>query len=238
MGRLSTTECTYLPIYLWFVFACPRVCSVRHNRAPAQVRSPVEAPAGASDRGRGGAWGAGSAAPPPGRRSPFGGRGDVSPFHGGGCPRGPQAGGGSGGRGEGGLRRGSPPPFFRGVACGPRPSPPSLPAHSCRVYLFGRGRWAAPGAGRGLVPLVPLAPAAAGGRPGGPCPGGAAIDGGGRILLLPPPILRASDRRAGPHPRAPCSPRCRGLTTWCRSAGGGLGGEGRQVLGVAARVSG
>ena len=56
-----------------------------------------------------------------------------------------------GGRGEGGPRRCSQAPCPRGVARGPRPSPPSSPAQPRLVYTFSRGRRAALGAGRGLV---------------------------------------------------------------------------------------
>ena len=85
------------PILLRFVVACrPRVWSVRCSCALVRVRPPVAIPAGAGGGGRGGAGRAGSAASPPGRRGPFGGRGDfpLDPEGvGGRRPLGPQAGG-------------------------------------------------------------------------------------------------------------------------------------------------
>ena len=92
--------------------------------------------------------------PPPGRRGPFWGRGDVPSASGGvegRRPRGPQAGGGMWWRGEGGPRRCSPAPCPQGVARGPRTCPPSSPTHPPSVYTFSRGCQAALGAGRGLV---------------------------------------------------------------------------------------
>ena len=80
------------------------------------------------------------------RRGPFGGRGDAPSAP---VARGPE--GGSGGRGEGrrAVALQLPPPGGWPVA--PGPDPPSSPAHPPQVYLFGRGRWAAPGAGRGMA---------------------------------------------------------------------------------------
>ena len=148
---------------------CPGV-----TRAPSSCACAgslgIAALVGVGGRGRGGAWRAGSAAPPPRALWPFlreGGR----PLRPGGvegrCPRGPPAGGRSGGRGEGGSRRGSPPPFSGRAACGPRLSPPLSPAHCPPVHLSGRGRWAATGPGRGLAGRrwVSLAGRGGGGRP-------------------------------------------------------------------------
>ena len=84
------------------------------------------------------------------------------------------------------------------------------------------------GGGRGGgLPAVPLrSPGAA------PCwlqgdglvvlaPGGQPLTGGGRTPLLVPSTLRALGRRAGPHPWARRSPRCRRLAAWFQLGGGG-----------------
>ena len=110
--------------------------------------------------------------PPPGHRGPFGGRRDVPSAQGGWRAVAPVAcrpEGEVGGEG-GGSRCGSPPPFSGRAACGPWPGPPSSPARSPVVHLFGRGLSAAPGPGRGLAGrrLVSLA------------------GGGGRLVRRPP----------------------------------------------------
>ena len=127
--------------------------------------------------------------------------------------------------GEGG---GSPAAPSRGGA-GP-PSP--WPALCCPWVRGGEGEG---GEGGGLPAVAPWSPGAAPRwlREGGlvdPAPGGPAVDGGGRTPLLLPSTFRALGRCAGPHPRAPRSPRRRRLTAWYRWGGGG-GGEGPAVAG-------
>ena len=149
------------PILLRVVVACcPRAWPVRRACALVRVRPPVATPAGAGSGGRGGARGAGARGvlvqllPPPGRHVPFWGRGDApsaSGVVGGRRPRVPQAWGGVGGRGEGGAAPLFPTPLPWGVAGGPRPCPPSAPAHPPWAYTFSRGYGAVVGTGRGPV---------------------------------------------------------------------------------------
>ena len=117
--------------------------------------------------------------------------------------------GGVGGRGEGGSRRGPRLPCPAGVAGGPRPSPPSSPAHPPLVYMFSRGCWAAPGTGHGLAGRRWVSLAGGGGGcqctvPPGTRPGGHAGRGAGRSLCrgLLPRLLWASTK-AG---RLVCAP--------------------------------
>ena len=156
--------------------------------------------------------------PPPGRRGPFGGRGDVPSASGGvegRRPRGPQAGGG-----RGGERGGWPPPWFpsllpRGMARGPWLSPPSSPAQPSWLYTFSRVCQAAPGAecglaGRRRVSLVGggggcQCAVSPGARPGGPSKWGAgrsfcrglfpclprAGTKAGRFVCAPPSMLHS-----------------------------------------------
>ena len=63
----------------------------------------------------------------------------------------PHARGGGWGRGEGGSRRGSPPPSSGGVTCGPRPRPPFVAGASLPGILVRPGPFGSPGAGRGLA---------------------------------------------------------------------------------------
>ena len=187
-------------------------------------------PRGSRRWGRGGARCAGSAASPPGRRGPYGGRGGVPSALGGvegRRPRGLQARGGIGGERGGGARRGSPPPRPAGVACGPRPSPPSAPAHPPWVYAFSRGCWAAPGAGRGLVGRrwVSLPGGGGGGcqcaLPPGARPGGSAGWGRGGFFAAvssPAPPGLAPRRVAS---SASCPPCCIPGCCNCAAAHGG-----------------
>ena len=135
------------------------------------------------------------------------------------------------------LPRGGRPPVPGGGGAGP---PPPWPASGC-LRAKGREGGGEQGGERGPPRSTSPVPGrrslvAAGGRPGGPGPGGSAVDGWGRIPLLPPSTFRALGRRAGPHPLARRSPCCRRLKAWCRLVG--VGREGRQVLRVAVRVSG
>ena len=125
-----------------------------------------------------------------------------------GC-RGPPGGGGGGGGGAGVT----PPGPAGGGVRGRRP-----PGRPPAVRWSGGKRGGGRGGGGRSPSAVPWrrSPAAVGGRPGVPCPGGPAVDGGGCTPLLPLSTLRALGRRAGPRPRAPRSPRCRRLTAWCR----------------------
>ena len=145
------------PILLRFVFACcPRAWPVWRRCALARVRLPVAAPVGAGGGGHGGAWRTGSAAfPSPGAAALSGG-GGTSPLPWGGWRAGAPVArlrhfagrrGGVEGEGRGGraVVPHLPPPGGWPVA--PGPDPPSLLAHPPQVYLFGRGRSAAPGAG-------------------------------------------------------------------------------------------
>ena len=136
--------------------------------------------------------------PPPGAAAPSGG-GERSPLP----RRGWRAGapvarrreGGVGGTVKGGSRCGSPPPCLGGVARGPRPSPPSSPAHPPWVYMLSRACRAAPGAGRGLAGRRWVSLAGGGGgltvcrTPGGSS-GGPRGGGSGEVSLprsVPPP---------------------------------------------------
>ena len=143
--------------------------------------------------------------PPPGRRGPFRGRGDVpsaSERVEGRRPRGPQAGGGSGRERGGGAVPWFPTPLPWGVAPGPRPSSASSPAHSPWVYAFSWGCWAAPGAGRGLLGHRLGQPGGGGGGgcqcavPPGARLGGSAGSGAGRSLCrgLFPRLPRAGTK--------------------------------------------
>ena len=124
--------------------------------------------------------------------------------------------GGVGGRGEGGSRRGSPTPCPGEVVRGPRPSPPSSPAHPPWVYTFSRGCQAAPGAGHGLAGSRWTS--LAGGAASAPYPWGLARGAprGGRrggLFAAPcsPAFSRRAPRRVTSHvPRPPwCIPGCR-----------------------------
>ena len=185
--------------------------------------------------------------PPPGRRSNFGGRGDVpSAFGGGGGPAPLWTAGRRGGVGAEG--RGGAPWFpaslLRGGGLWPRPSPPSSPAQPPQVYLFGPGRWAAPGPGRGLAGRrwVSLAGGGGGGLPPGglprsifpPSPGG---HQGGSLRLCPAlhtalAHVRVPPSRCGPQGaferRRRAASLLRALREW---AGGRL-----RALGVQQRL--
>ena len=113
------------PILLRCVVACrPRAWPVRRSCALLRVCPPAATPAGAGGGRRGGTRRANLAASPPERHGPSLGTGDVSSAPGGmegRRPRGPQAGGRLGGRGEGGPRRCSPPPCPLGWPVAPVP---------------------------------------------------------------------------------------------------------------------
>ena len=120
--------------------------------------------------------------------------------------------GGVEGRGEGGSRRGLPPPCPGGVARGPRPSPTCSPArHSCG-YMFSRGCRAAPGAGRGLAGRRWVSLAGRGRAASAPYPRGLARgaprggEGGGLFAAVCSPAFsgRARRRVASSVPRPPC----------------------------------
>ena len=155
--------------------------------------------------------------PSPGRRGPFGGRGDVPSAQGVGGPVPPWP---ADQRGEWGERGGGVAPWFptslpRGAACRPRLSPPSSPAHSPRGHLFGWGRWAAPGPGRGLagrcwVRLV----GGGGGRCAAP-PSGAPLRS---LPLLPPPYCLPARCRPAAVYGAPLSAGA-GLPACCGHCG-------------------
>ena len=144
-----------------------------------------------------GAWGrvayALSQVPPPRRHGPLRGRGGVpSAFGGveGWRPRGAQAGGVQWGQRGGGVAPWFPTSLLRGGGLWHPAQPPFFAGASPKVYLFGRGRWAAPGAGRGLAGRRWVSLAGGGGGGGGRCavpPGGSAGGprgaGGGKVSL-------------------------------------------------------
>ena len=157
------------PTLLEFVVACrSRVWGVCRPCAPARTRPSVAAPTGAGGGVLGGARRDGSAASPPGRRGPFGGGGDVASASGvveGRRPRGPRAGGGSGGERGGGavpwfsgpLSWGAGPwpraqsPFFSGEPPLGIYIQPGLPGSPGRRSWPGRPSVGQPGGGGGAA---------------------------------------------------------------------------------------
>ena len=149
-------------------------------------------PACRSPRGsrRRGAWGRAacglSCVPPPGAAALSGGGGTSLRPRGkwrDGAPVARRPEGGVGVRGEGGPRRGSPPPCPGGLALGLRPSPPSSLANPPWVYMFSWGCQGVPGAWRGLVGRRWVSLAGGGGAASAPYPRGLARGaprGGGR----------------------------------------------------------
>ena len=168
--------------------------------------------------------------PPPGATVLLGGGGtSPRPREGwrAGAPVARRRGEGGGGRGEGGPRRGSPPPCPGGMARGPRPSPPSSPAHPPWVYTFSRGCGAALGAGRGLVGRRWVSLAGRGGR-------------GLFAAVCSPAFPRRAPRRAAssdpalhvafPDAAVPLRPTAPAQS--CRSAAGTAGVTGRPTGGA------
>ena len=140
------------PWRAWLAYCSGSCLRAAPGRGPCVVlvRWPVAAPAGSGVGGRAGARCAGSAASAPGAAAPSGG-GGTSPLPRGGWRAGAPVAcrpeGRSGGRGEGGSRRGSPPPCPGGwpVAPGPvsllcRRTPPG---YICSAGVAGQPR--APG---------------------------------------------------------------------------------------------
>ena len=148
-------------------------------------------PRGSCGSRRLGAWRRALLPPPPPGVAVLLGEGGPSPLPWGGLGAGAPVArglmGGSGGTGD----RGVVPWFSTSLLRGgrpvaPCPDPPSAPAHPPQVYVFGQGREAAPGAGRGPPP--------AGQPPGG---GGGGGTRGGLCAALPGGVAGGPSRAGG-----------------------------------------